>query len=354
MPKSELPVLIVLVVLTVAAVSYNTSDEEVAVERRGFTIGELHAFRESLTAEFANGVDTVDLRRRLLADMWRGGEPLPVHPLEATPADECPLPLVGNISHVTRLDVTLPRGFNSVAWHYRPLRARQGVLMLLHQGHSGSGQNLIDDAALRFVSFGYDVIHMGMPLVDNNRGPCGKPSGPGCHHSCMGVMESAEFNPLELFFDHIPACLEWAIAEHGPFASVNMSGISGGAYTTTLYAAMDPRIQNSFAVSGMLPHFLGDHEGWEARRERSIFDVCSVPEMYVMASDHGRCHTMLLSNEDPYVWVADHRQISFVRPCQDAAALVAGEFLCMVDMYSNRHHFTHLQFEHVIQTIHRR
>ena len=47
-----------------------------------------------------------------------------------------------------------------------------------------------------------------------------------------------------------------------------MIGLSGGGWTTTLYAAIDPRVRLSFPVAGTLPDYLrlgrpGDKGDWE-------------------------------------------------------------------------------------------
>ena len=38
--------------------------------------------------------------------------------------------------------------------------------------------------------------------------------------------------------------------------NISMCGFSGGGWTTTIAAAIDPRIKNSFPVAGSLPVFL--------------------------------------------------------------------------------------------------
>ena len=90
-----------------------------------------------------------------------------------------------------------------------------------------------------------------MPLVGPN-------TGPTVSHDNMVYYESASVNPMKFFLEPIAVVLNYVDDEYN-FSDVTMVGLSGGGWTTHLYAAIDTRITASFPVAGSLPLYL--HEG---------------------------------------------------------------------------------------------
>jgi hypothetical protein len=76
-----------------------------------------------------------------------------------------------------------------------------------------------------------------------------------------------------------------------------MIGLSGGGWTTTLYAAIDPRVRLSFPVAGTLPEYL--RVGRPGAREQfypDLYKIANYLDLYVMGSrvadaSSGRCST---------------------------------------------------------------
>ena len=68
-----------------------------------------------------------------------------------------------------------------------------------------------------------------------------------------------------------------------------MAGLSGGGWTTTIYAAIDPTIRCSFPVAGTIPLYLrsggsvGDREQYEA----SFYRIAGYSDLYILGA-HGR------------------------------------------------------------------
>src|SRR5882724_11589473 len=60
---------------------------------------------------------------------------------------------------------------------------------------------------------------------------------------------------VRFFVEPIAAALNCLLADGG-YRSVYMVGLSGGGWTTTLYAAIDPRVRRSYPVAGSLPQYL--------------------------------------------------------------------------------------------------
>jgi dienelactone hydrolase len=103
--------------------------------------------------------------------------------------------------------------------------------------------------------------------------------------------------PYPYFFQPLAAAVNF-VRRH--YARYSLVGFSGGGWTVTLYAAMDPRVQHSVAIAGSLPlplrrAGLSDAEQHDRRWLRHL----SYPEAYVLASyGPGRTHTQVLNRYD--------------------------------------------------------
>src|SRR5581483_12330643 len=60
---------------------------------------------------------------------------------------------------------------------------------------------------------------------------------------------------LQFFMEPVVAFLQYAKNLH-IYDSFHMVGLSGGGWTTTVYAAIDPTIEMSFPISGTVPLYM--------------------------------------------------------------------------------------------------
>jgi hypothetical protein len=246
-------------------------------------------------------------RRALLAEIWRSSEPMPDRPFVTVLPRNLPrntrMAALENTSESHVFDIDLGHGFNSVVRYLRPSKAvsRQNRLMIVHQGHGDPGENGTDTAALRFLSNGFDVLFCGMPMSRENRWPSKVCFGSGCGHEGMAILENARFNPLELFFNHLPTAIRTAQElNQREFSDISICGISGGAWTATIYAALDTRIRFSFSVAGTSPHILlpdGGRGMYENGGHQSIYAICPLHVIYLLGvqkpkSDSNRTATL--------------------------------------------------------------
>jgi hypothetical protein len=81
----------------------------------------------------------------------------------------------------------------------------------------------------------------------------------------------------------------------------HMTGLSGGGWTTTIYAAIDPTIRCSFPVAGTIPLYLrtggsvGDREQFEA----TFYSIAGYPDLYMLgAQGRGRKQVQILVQRD--------------------------------------------------------
>ncbi|HEX5109120.1 MAG TPA: hypothetical protein VFV95_11760 [Vicinamibacterales bacterium] len=132
-------------------------------------------------------------------------------------------------------------------------------LVILNPGHVCSYTALgYQDSAtvLELLNAGYDVLATYMPLLTPLQ--CG--GTPTSSHDdlfdpAMGFRPAGGAHPLIYFLDPVRKSLNRALRKYG-YSEVHMAGLSGGGWTTTLYAALDTRITTSIPVAGSLPFYM--------------------------------------------------------------------------------------------------
>lgn len=230
------------------------------------------------------------VRSALIGFLWESGFPtrgVPTDMIEtgvASPAGD----LGAAIERVDHYQVAMEAGFVSHVYHFVP-RERRNRLMVFHHGHAhelgGHGGN----ASIRFLlERGYDVLGFYMPGLGPN-------SGPATHH-----VDIAELG-LKFFLEPVVVMLN-QLTGTCHFEQIAMMGISGGGWTTTVYAALDPRVQLSFPIAGTLPlelrasgYDVGDLEQFEP----AFYRIAGYVDLYVLGSmGPGRTQIQILNEFD--------------------------------------------------------
>jgi pimeloyl-ACP methyl ester carboxylesterase len=211
---------------------------------------------------------------------------------------------VASLARIDRLDHRMAYGMVSSMYLLRAKRPAPR-LAIYHEGH-GAGFESAIPAISGLLDAGCDVIAIDMPVTGRNPTPLVELKGVGKilldNHTWFAYLD----RPLRFFFEPVAAALNFALAE-GPREEVIMVGFSGGGWTTTVYAAMDPRIRRSYPVAGSTPLFL--RSSTVERRERDMGDfeqiwpdlirTANYPEMYVMgAAGEGRRQLQVINQFD--------------------------------------------------------
>jgi len=113
-------------------------------------------------------------------------------------------------------------------------------------------------------------------------------------------------SPMKFFLESTVAGLNYSKsrsrADHFPnYRAFHMVGLSGGGWTTTVYAAIDPTIRCSFPVAGSLPLYLrvGGSVGDREQLEPSFYGIAGYPDLYVLgAQGSGRRQVQILVRRD--------------------------------------------------------
>jgi len=173
---------------------------------------------------------------------------------------------------------------DSIIYHFTPKKPNH-ELIVYHQGHNGDfvvGINTIRSCLDR----GYSVMGFSMPLLGMNSRPVIELERFG--KLKLSKHEHLKFlkNPIKYFVEPVAMALNYAAKFE--YRRVSMIGISGGGWTTTLYAAIDPRISCSYPVAGTLPIYLrsdskrdwGDYE----QTVPELYSIANYLELYIMGS----------------------------------------------------------------------
>lgn len=250
--------------------------------------------------------EVADRRRALIQYIW-GAEGFPERRLPNIVVTNVASP-VKQLNHVARVDefrMDLAPGLQGLAYHFIPGKPN-GDLVVVHHGHACT---LDDDPSPSDVGYGlqrtiaallregYGVLGVFMPR--RRPGDCD-----GSHEALFEIPTTG--SALKFFLEPTALGLNYvqtrARADHLPkYRAFHMTGLSGGGWTTTVYAAIDPRIRCSFPVAGTIPLYLraagsvGDLEQFQS----SFYRLAGYPDLYVLgAAGRSRKQVQVLVRRD--------------------------------------------------------
>lgn len=146
-----------------------------------------------------------------------------------------------------------------------PPQRLSGTLVLWHNGHNTPcvipGGDLDYDGTVDWLNqLGYDVLSLHMPTYQVNAG-----APPfACNHGAFEELEAQGLPVFRYFLEPIARAVAFALARG--YSRVVMGGLSGGGWSTTLAAAIDPRIGLSMPVAGSMPCDFA-HVSWDFEQQ---------------------------------------------------------------------------------------
>ncbi|KPK39074.1 MAG: hypothetical protein AMJ65_12035 [Phycisphaerae bacterium SG8_4] len=204
-----------------------------------------------------------------------------------------------NLSRIDKLTVEMDYGLHSIVYHFLPKQANS-KLFIYHQGHRGDfvqGKDTIKP----LLDKGYSVMALSMPLLGMNNQPVVDLERFGRFHLVKHDHMKLLKSPIRFFVEPVVVAINYG--KKLEYDQVNMTGISGGGWTTTVCAAVDTRIQHSYPVAGTLPFYLrsdsqrdwGDFE----QNMPDLYNIANYLELYVLgAFGEGRVQIQLLNQYD--------------------------------------------------------
>jgi hypothetical protein len=269
--------------------------------------------------------DAAELRAALVAEVWKSAAGrLPASLPDVERDVQAPeLPAFTGARRVDRLTVPLPYGLRSVVFLLLPQeRGDHGRFAFYHNGHGEEPSTMLRTGQA-LLDAGYGVLLFAMPLYHWNPKELEDPAAPSRtvtveSHNDLGPWETPEFSTLRFFLEPLAVAMNHVREAHRP-PSVQMIGLSGGGWATTVYPALDPRVTRSYPTAGSLPFFLrsappkpspttGD---WEQRRDRhpAFYGLTDFPDLYALAAvgEHRRQMQILNRFDDCCFNAVGHR-----------------------------------------------
>lgn len=204
---------------------------------------------------------------------------------------------------------------------YASYASRGDTLVLYHNGHETASCTPNYDGVVGWLNqLGYDAMELMMPLLGCNRATDRYPDATS--HQWFEQWEQRGEPTIRYFLEPVVLAVNFAVAQG--YRHVALLGLSGGGWTTTVAAAIDPRLTLSVPTAGSTPKFSsayyphwvpdlpegqGKGEGgggdYEQARARSIYDACDFTCMYVLgALEPGRAQLQLLHEHDSCCFAA--------------------------------------------------
>ena len=192
-----------------------------------------------------------------------------------------------NLKQIDRVTVNMEWGLTSTAYHFIPAQAN-GKLIIYHGGHDGDFV-IARDLIAFFLKNGFSVIGMSMPLEAPNNNPVVDLENIGkvqlSFHEQIKLLKMKSGHPVQLFLTPVAVIVNYA--QPLGYNPIYMTGVSGGGWTTTVYAALDPRIMRSYPTAGTLPlHLREDRKRTNsAQRPADWGDYeQTIPELHAVAN----------------------------------------------------------------------
>jgi hypothetical protein len=240
--------------------------------------------------------DAVALAKRaeLIQFLW-GADGFPSEKLPWSIETKVASPVSGlaNLERVDTLHIRMDAGIVSLAHHFIPAAGKRNRMVIVHHGHATTfnDQSSLEDVGYglqrtinNLLLDGYSVMAMYMPGC--------LPPDPGCtiDHQII-VNTPTTGSGMKFFLEPVAEVLNYletqADADGFPhYKDFNMVGLSGGGWTTTVYAALDPRIKISVQVAGTLPLSLrsGFSVGDEEQTHADFYNIAGYTDLYVLGA----------------------------------------------------------------------
>jgi hypothetical protein len=273
-----------------------------------------------------------------------------------------------NLLRVDRFDVPMEGGHTGHALHYVAASNPSKRLVILHQGHQSTFDDdpytLWNSSQVHFgmeetlrtlLANGFSVLAMYMPgyaLFKDVNDTAG--------HNTIFNTPVAIGSPMKFFLEPVAASLNW-LKSNTDYTQYDMVGLSGGGWTTTVYAAIDPRIQLSIPVAGSIPLYMRkDTEGDEEQLRGDFYAVAGYPDLYVLgAYGSGRAQVQVLNWADSCCFGANRERLNPATYESDIAdysaaiqqtlgSLGSGSFRSVIDEIATEHQISSFALSNLV------
>jgi hypothetical protein len=263
-------------------------------------------------ATVATAADVAKLRARLIRRIW-GTDTLPASLPIVTAKTEAEVGVaipagLSNLVSTSVLQLDFPTmnpmppngtdGGNGMAFLLTPLEASRHRVVVLGAGHATTFDDPetsygMRDVVQALLTQGYSVLLMYMPhYTPSDSTAFGLGTGShalmfsdGANTPGVGPLDATNYRyflePTIVAVNYLAS----PAAPGGAFTDIALAGLSGGAWTTTMAAALDPRPRLSIAVAAALPGFMVQEATQDAEQlVRSRLGV-GYADLHVLGAD---------------------------------------------------------------------
>lgn len=198
-----------------------------------------------------------------------------------------------NLEGIDELRTIVGYSYESSIAYFRPKRPNS-VLVVYQHGFAGTYHAQYRNLQ-RLVAEGFTVAAANLPKYGDNQ--CS-----GAEQSLWCEVAAGVFSvpyPLRVFFSPLAEAINFALRE-GHVRHVAMIGFSGGAWITSVMAAVDPRIARSYPVAGVMPFYLRRDKEWPPNQVYPpLMEAAGMLDLFVLgASGVGRRQVQFFNRYD--------------------------------------------------------
>jgi hypothetical protein len=304
--------------------------------------------------------DIKEKRKNLIEFIWKESnfpyQDLPTK-IETSISDER-FDKLTNLKRIDKYTISMDYGVNSTAYLFLA-KEENNKLVIYHEGHGGNfvrGYDIIST----LLENNYSVIAFSMPLLGLNNQPEVEIPHLGKivlkNHNNLQFLDNDEFSSIKFFLHPIAVSLNYLDQTYN-FDTYYMVGISGGAWTTTLYSAIDDRIQKSYPVGGPLPLFLtinvpGNNGDYELNLPE-LYNKANFLELFIMGSyGNGREQLKILNKYDSCCYYGISYQVFEDDVKQVMRELGSGSFEVYLDTTHKEHKISETALNLILNSMH--
>jgi hypothetical protein len=261
-----------------------------------------------------------------------------------------------NLEKIDKITLTMEYGVESHGYIF-VAEEKNNDFVFYHQGHDGdfiNGKKTIEF----FLEKGYSVVAFSMPLLGMNNQPTVNVENIGVikltGHEHFRLLDSDDFSSIKFFLEPIMVAVNY-IENNYNSNSIFMVGISGGGWTTTMYSAIDDRIDKSFPVGAMLPLFISLNAPAIPHYESVLLELykkSSYLDLYILGSfGEGREQIKIINKFASCSHGGISYQVFAEEIIKTMEKLNNGKFSIFLDDSHNRHKISDTALQVILQNI---
>ncbi len=262
-----------------------------------------------------------------------------------------------NLQRIHSYKTVMEYNVDSLSYLFIP-KSSNNKLVIYHQGHGGDfvlGYSTIQ----KLLDKKFTVLTFSMPLKGQNSQPEVNIPNVGHiklkNHDNFQILETDSFSPIKFFVEPIFVTLNH-VEEKYDFDSFHMIGLSGGAWTITLYSAIDDRIKSSYAVGGPLPRFLtinvSGNEGDYETNNVGLLEHANYLDLFIMSSfGKDRSHVKILNQFDPCCYYGISYKLFEDEIRTSISNMKEGYFEIHIDSDTRKHEISEKSLDYIINKL---